>query len=97
MSFSEFLKKGIVYLDGAMGTELQKRGLRAGESPERWNLDKPCEIEAVHRAYFDAGCNVVSANTFGANLLHFTEDELEAVISSAINIAKKASHYSFCS
>ena len=90
MSFSEFLKKGIVYLDGAMGTELQKRGLGAGESPERWNLDKPCEIEAVHRAYFDAGCNVVSANTFGANLLHFTEDELEAVISSAMDIAKRA-------
>jgi len=90
MSFSEFLKKGIVYLDGAMGTELQKRGLVAGESPENWNLTRHDEIEAVHRAYFDAGCNVVSANTFGANLLHFTEDELEAVISSAMDIAKRA-------
>ncbi len=62
----------------------------AGEHPERWNITHPEVIRDVHRAYYDAGSNVVSTNTFGANILKFSEDELEAIISSAVANAKAA-------
>ncbi len=84
------IKKGNFYLDGAMGTVLQSRGLKAGEKPELWNLTRPEEIIAVHRAYFDAGSNLVCTNTFGANILKFSEEELSVVIKSAVDNAKRA-------
>jgi len=90
MNFREFLKDNTVFLDGGMGTLLQKRGLSAGELPERWNLSHPEEIVAIHKAYFDAGSNVVNTNTFGANLLKFSEKELDEIICAAINNAGKA-------
>ena len=71
MDVRTYLKENIVYLDGGMGTLLQAQGLKPGEHPERWNLSHPDAITAIHRAYYDAGSNVVSTNTFGANLLSF--------------------------
>ena len=56
-----------VFLDGAMGTMLQKSGLEAGEIPELLNLTNPDVIENIHRQYIDAGTMIVYANTFGAN------------------------------
>ena len=76
MLVTEYLKDHILYLDGAMGTLLQARGLRPGEAPERWNLSHAETITALHRAYFEAGSNVVLSNTFGANPLRFAADEL---------------------
>ena len=90
MNFQQFLDHHIVILDGGMGTLLQGRGLRPGEQPERWNLSHPEEIIAIHRAYFDAGSNVVNTNTFGANGLHFTQEELEKIIPAAVENAVKA-------
>ncbi|MBQ9729942.1 MAG: homocysteine S-methyltransferase family protein, partial [Clostridia bacterium] len=90
MDFLTYLQNNAVYLDGGMGTLLQSRGLRAGEQPERWNLSHPQEIIAVHQAYFDAGSNVVCTNTFGANPLKFSAEELRAVICAAVENAKTA-------
>lgn len=90
MNFREFLKSNIVVLDGGMGTLLQAKGLKTGELPEIWNITQPDEIIAIHKAYFDSGSNVVSTNTFGANILKFNEVELNEIISSAIDNAKKA-------
>ena len=90
MQFKDFLKTEKVYLDGGMGTILQSRGLGAGEYPELWNITHPKEIIAVHKAYFDAGSNVVCTNTFGANMLKFSENELETIIKSALENAKTA-------
>jgi 5-methyltetrahydrofolate--homocysteine methyltransferase len=53
--------------DGAMGTQLQARGLAAGELPELLCLTNPTEIREVHAAYVAAGAEVVTTNTFGAN------------------------------
>ncbi len=61
------LEKGIVLFDGAMGTELIKRGLKPGECPETWNLSHPKDIEEVHRSYFEAGSEVVTTNSFGGH------------------------------
>ena len=90
MDILQHLKNNILYLDGGMGTLLQARGLLAGELPERWNLSHPDVITEIHKQYFDAGSNVVNTNTFGANCLKFSADELEAIIGAAINIARRA-------
>jgi 5-methyltetrahydrofolate--homocysteine methyltransferase len=79
-----------VYLDGGMGTLLQDRGLRPGESPETWNLTHPEEVTAIHRAYFDAGSHVVCANTFGANPLRFDQDRLEQIVAAAMDNVRAA-------
>lgn len=90
MNFREFLKENIVYLDGGMGTLLQESGLKPGEYPERWNITHPDVITKIHKDYFDAGSNVVCTNTFGANLLKFSSDELEKIIKSAFKNANEA-------
>ena len=90
MNFRDFLQNNIVYLDGGMGTLLQERGLRPGERPEAWNLTHPEIIEEIHRAYYDAGSNVVSTNTFGLNPLKFSDSELEETLIAAIKCANAA-------
>ncbi|MBQ8605801.1 MAG: homocysteine S-methyltransferase family protein [Clostridia bacterium] len=90
MTFSEYLKNNTVYLDGGMGTLLQKKGLMPGEYPERWNITRPEVIVDIHKSYFDAGSNVVCTNTFGASLLKFSENELEDIVRAAIENAKAA-------
>lgn len=59
--------KNFLVIDGAMGTQLQARGLAAGELPELLCLTNPGEIAEVHAAYVAAGADVVTTNTFGAN------------------------------
>lgn len=90
MTFSEFLKDNIVYLDGGMGTLLQAKGLKPGDAPERWNISHPDVICGIHRDYFDAGSNVVCTNTFGANTLKYSKDELEKIIRAAVKNAADA-------
>jgi len=90
MNFSEFLKNHIVLLDGGMGTLLQGAGLQPGEHPELWNLTHAQQVQNVHKAYFDAGSNVVATNTFGANLLKFSKEELERIVCAAVENARTA-------
>ena len=90
MTFSEFLKDNIVYLDGGMGTLLQAKGLKPGDAPERWNISHPDVICGIHRDYFDAGSNIVCTNTFGANTLKYSKDELEKIIKAAVKNAADA-------
>ncbi len=92
-SIREKIRQGIVYFDGGMGTLLQSMGLAPGEHPECWNLTCPDNIVAVHRSYLQAGCHILTTNTFGANGLKF-EDEgefsLERIITAAVGHAKEA-------
>ena len=83
------LGKEWIFCDGATGTYLQSRGLRGGELPELWNLTHPDIISDLYTGFLKAGCNIINANTFGANILKFP-DQLEEIISSAIALAKKA-------
>ncbi len=94
MNIKDFLKSNTVYLDGGMGTLLQAHGLRAGEHPELLNITRPDLITDIHRAYFDAGTNVVAANTFGANSLKFSSAQLEKIICAAISNARLAAEAS---
>lgn len=90
MNFKEFLQNNIVYLDGGMGTLLQSAGLKPGEKPELWNIANPDAIVKIHKDYFDAGSNVVSTNTFGANILKFDQDQLDQIVKCAVANAKTA-------
>jgi len=76
-------------LDGGMGTMLQAAGLAQGEKPEAWNVTRPERITAIHKAYLDAGAQVATTNTFGANRLKFPEN-LREIISAGIACARAA-------
>ncbi|MBE6782553.1 MAG: homocysteine methyltransferase [Ruminococcaceae bacterium] len=89
MNIKEKIANGIVVFDGALGTELQKRGLKPGEHPEEWNLTHSDVITDIHRSYIDAGADVINANTFGVNRLNFP-DRIEELVSAAFENAKKA-------
>lgn len=90
MKITDYLKEHILYLDGGMGTLLQAQGLQPGELPERWNLIRPEVITQIHKDYYAAGSHVVNTNTFGANSLKFSSEELEAIIKSAVENAQTA-------
>ncbi len=90
MDIREYMRENTVILDGGMGTLLQSRGLMPGERSESWNLSHPDEIIAIHQAYFDAGSNVICTNTFGANCLHYSLEELKKIITAAVDNAKAA-------
>ncbi len=59
-------KEGLIF-DGGMGSMLIARGLKGGEASEKWNIDHPEIIQDIHTAYFNAGADVVTTNTFGAS------------------------------
>ena len=84
MGVLELLKNQRIYLDGGFGTYLQKEGLKPGEHTEDWNISHPDVVQSVHKKYYDAGSNIVCANTFGANSLNFSEEKLEAVVKEAL-------------
>ena len=86
MTFKEKFNNSILFFDGAMGTELQKNGLKKGELPENLNIHSPEIVARVHKSYLDAGCNIISTNTFGANSLKF--NNVTEIITKAVEIAK---------
>ena len=90
MSLRNFIKNNLVYLDGGLGTILQEKGLLNGDLPERLNLINPSAILDIHKNYFLAGSNVVSTNTFGANLLKYSRSELDKIIKAGVNLVKTA-------
>ncbi len=94
MKLREYIQNHIVYLDGGFGTELQKRGMKSGERSEQWNLSHPDDVIAVHKAYFDAGSNVVMANTFGANALTYSDEQMKELIGAAVTLARRAAELS---
>ncbi|NLI22124.1 MAG: dihydropteroate synthase [Clostridiales bacterium] len=87
--FLQLFRQRLVYFDGGLGTTLQAMGLRGGEQPERWNLTHPTEVKSVYRGYLDAGSDMVAANTFGANPLHFPQD-WETVLRAGLMLAREA-------
>ena len=90
MKITEYIKNHTVILDGGMGTLLQASGLGAGELPEEWNITHPEVVRDIHKSYFDAGSNVISTNTFGANSFKFSIDQLDKIIGAAVENAKRA-------
>ena len=93
MDFKKLLDENeFVILDGAMGTMLQGMGMKPGEIPELYNIEKPEWTEKIHRSYIDAGSMIVYANTFGASRVKLASSGKTPadVIPPAIANAKKA-------
>ena len=88
-SLGEWLAGGLLISDGAWGTELQARGLAPGAAPDTWNLTHPDLVEAVARAYAEAGSQVILTNTFRANAVAMTGD-LDAINRAGVAISKRA-------
>lgn len=83
---------GFIMLDGAMGTMLQAKGLKAGEMPELLSLTHADKIVQVHREYIQAGAQVVYTNTFGANRYKLSghQASVQQVIGAAMKNARRA-------
>ncbi|MDE7294003.1 MAG: homocysteine S-methyltransferase family protein [Oscillospiraceae bacterium] len=81
-----------VFLDGAMGTMLQAKGMEAGGIPEMLNFDKPQWLKEIHGAYIEAGAQIVYTNTFGCNRYKMakTGKTPGEIIPEAVRIAKEA-------
>lgn len=92
MKILDIIGKKMLVFDGAMGTMLQAAGLKAGEIPEKMNTTDPEAVLAVHRAYIEAGADVISTNSFGGNAVklapHNMDSEKEMML--AVGLAKKA-------
>lgn len=94
MKITDLLGKKIIICDGAMGTMLQKYGLKAGELPELLSFTNPGIIKEIHEAYYKAGSDFVSANTFGCNRykVQSTGYTVNQVVSQAVAHAKDAAN-----
>lgn len=92
MELIDKLGKKILIFDGAMGTVLQQRGLKAGDVPERLNIEESREIIDIHKSYINAGAEIITTNTFGANKLKLAEIDysVEEIVKAAVDNAKKA-------
>lgn len=92
MDFKTLLKKEFVSLDGGMGTMLQARGMKPGETPEALNLENPRMLIEIHKEYLAAGADIIYANTFGANRykLEHCGYPVDRVIRAGIHNARTA-------
>lgn len=92
MALFDYVQDNILVLDGGLGTMLQDRGLAAGENPESFNMTAPEIVKAIHAAYLEAGADMITANTFGANAhkLCPTGYRTAEVIHRAVTLAKEA-------
>jgi len=93
MPFMQAVRERVMVLDGAMGTMLQERGLKAGQSPEELNLTAPEIVAGVHASYLEAGADVIVTNTFGGSrekLSHYgLADRLVEINQKAVQIARQ--------
>ena len=93
MKIPSILKKKILLLDGATGTELHRMGMPSGVCPEAWCIDHPEAIRAVHSGYRKAGADIIYAATFGANRLKLAEyglSDVKAINRKLVRLAKEA-------
>lgn len=91
--FRELLKtRDYIIFDGAMGTMLQAAGMKMGETPEVLNITRPELLVSIAEQYYNAGSDVVYANTFGANRYKLEEcgKSVEELVTAGIVNAKKA-------
>ena len=89
-----FTEKPYYIIDGGLGTMLQQHGLEAGACPELMNIEQKDAVLRVHRAYVEAGADVLSTNTFGGNRLKLEEyglgERTREINRAAVEIAREA-------
>lgn len=92
--FQELVKKGIVLLDGATGSNLMRAGMPRGVCTEQWVCENPQPLIELQKAYKEAGSQIVYAPTFSANRIslanHGLQDKVEKLNKTLIGISRKA-------
>lgn len=88
----DLLGKNVLFFDGAMGTQIQQKGLRLGQTPETFNIQNPAVIQSIHRDYIRAGANFITTNTFGANRLKLLDTGYTPaeIIPAGVRLAREA-------
>lgn len=89
IEINNLIRQKRTYFDGGFGSLLQERGLPAGKAPELWNTENPDAILNIHKEYVRAGCDFITANTFGVNPIKYPGTYRE-LICAALNIARDA-------
>ena len=86
----EKLGKELLFFDGGMGTLLQEEGLKPGELPENWNIEKKDVIQSIHRSYYEVGSKILLTNTFGANAVKYHDQaySLKEIVEAAVENVK---------
>ncbi len=83
----------VVLADGATGTNYFQMGLESGEPPELWNVEHPERVQELHRAFVDAGADIILTNTFGGNRhrlkLHRAESRVFELNQAAAELARE--------
>lgn len=84
--------KDLLIFDGAMGTQLQNAGLKAGDIPEELNIEQPELLRGIHKKYLDAGAHFITTNTFGCNRLKMADAKypVQEMLLSAVKNARQA-------
>lgn len=92
MDIRKAMEERILFFDGGMGTMIQEAGLKAGQQPEIYNMVHPEIITSIHRAYLEAGADIVTTNTFGANeyKLEGTGYSVEDIVERGVSLAREA-------
>jgi methionine synthase I (cobalamin-dependent)/5,10-methylenetetrahydrofolate reductase len=89
----ERLGQGVLFLDGALGTEFYARGVFINRSYDSLNLSSPDLVRQVHRDYVRAGCDLITTNTFGANRIRLQafglEDQQQAILRTGARLARE--------
>jgi methionine synthase I (cobalamin-dependent) len=84
--------EGPIVADGGMGTMLFSMGLARGESPERWNAERPDVVRSIHRGYIEAGAQIILTNSFGGNRyrleMHNLADRVAELNQEAAKLAR---------
>ena len=91
---ADLVQKGPVVTDGSWGTQLQRRGLSRGESPDSWNLTHPELVAEVADAYVRTGSQIILTNTFQASRLtlerYGLDDKTREINKRGVEISKSA-------
>ncbi|ARE86417.1 homocysteine S-methyltransferase family protein [Clostridium formicaceticum] len=89
----KMLREKVLMFDGAMGTMLQKMGLKTSQCPEIYNLENKEVIKSIHKGYIEAGCDIIQTNTFGGNRIKLSQygfgDKVEEINRQAVALAKE--------
>lgn len=92
--FKKFTESKLVYLDGATGSNLIKRGMSAGVCPEKWILEHPDIFIGLQKEFVEAGSNIIYAPTFTANRIKLQEygleNQIEEINHQLVELSKQA-------
>ncbi|MGI6372311.1 MAG: homocysteine S-methyltransferase family protein [Caldicoprobacterales bacterium] len=93
MDIRKAMTEDVLFIDGGMGTMIQNAGLKAGQQPEVYNILHPEIIKSIHRAYLEAGADIITTNTFGANeyKLKGTGYTVEEIVDKGVSLAREVS------